>query len=95
LGDAYLNFGPLGIVLVFGLAGYLLRRWYYMMCGPTARPETVIVYAVSAYWIGIGSEQSVSVVVTLAFSYVAVAALLATVARHGYLSFGTRTSEVI
>jgi hypothetical protein len=84
LGDAYLNLGPVGILLVFGLAGYLLRRWYYVMCGPKARIELVVVYGVSAYWIAIASEQSLSVFVTLSLSYVAVAGVLAVVARRLY-----------
>lgn len=93
LGDAYLNLGPVGILLVFGLAGYFLRRWYCAMCGPKAGVETVVVYGVSAYWIAIGSEQSLSVVVTLTLSYVAIAAILAFVARRGVILGGSQSAE--
>jgi hypothetical protein len=88
LGDAYLNLGPIGIVLVYLVLGYVFRRWYHRLMGPAARPETVMLYGVSAYWIGIGSEQSVAVVFGLAFSYLAVASAIAIAARRGYLAFG-------
>jgi hypothetical protein len=84
LGDAYLNLGPIGIVLVFLTLGYLLRRWYRWSYGPKARPETIVIYAVSAYWIAIGAEQSLGVIVGLALSYVTIAAALGALARQGH-----------
>jgi len=75
---------------VFFVLGYLFRRWYFSLYGAKARPETLVVYAVSAYWIAMGAEQSLAIMVGLALSYVAVAAVLAIVARLGYSRFAAR-----
>jgi len=83
LGDAYMNFGPLGIVLVFSVLGYLLRRWYRWSYGAGARPETIVLYAISTYWVGMGAEQSISIAVPLAISYLGIAGVLVLIARGG------------
>jgi hypothetical protein len=87
LGDAYMNFGGFGIVIVYFVLGYLLRRWYRWAYGPSARPETIVLYAISAYTIGVGAEQSLAVDATLAISYLGVGALLAAIARYGPVYF--------
>lgn len=82
MGDAYLNFGTIGIVLVFLCAGFGLRWLYDRWIGRAPRPEGIVLYGLLVYWIAIGAEQSVAVITELALSYVAPVALLAFVARH-------------
>jgi hypothetical protein len=82
VGDAYLNFGTIGVGLVLLVIGYVLRRWYDGTVGRRPRPEWLLVYGASLYWIAISPEQSSGTATTLVVSYVAPAVLLALVARH-------------
>jgi len=82
MGDAYLNFGIIGVVLVFLGAGYGMRRLYDHLIGRAPRPEGVVLYGLLVYWIAIGAEQSAAVITELALSYMAPVALLAFVARN-------------
>ena len=81
LGDAYMNFGALGILVVFLAVGYGLRRWYDATIGSRPRPELLLLYAATAYWIVIWPEQSVAIMVEMVVSYVAPAILVAAAAR--------------
>lgn len=85
LGDAYLNFGGLGIVAVMLLLGYLLRRWYMRLEGRRWGPAGAVVYGASFYWLAIGAEQSLAVCTELFVSYTAMAVVvaLAAVRRRG------------
>ena len=80
-GDAYLNFGTPGVAVVFLLLGMLLRRWYEWSVGDRPRPETVLLYAASVYWMAISPEQTIAVVGGLLLSYLAPVALVALLAR--------------
>ena len=90
LGDAFMNFGPIGIVFVFLTLGYVLRRWYRWSFGPAARPESVVLYAITAYSIGIGAEQPFAGAVALALSYGGIGVMLAFVARATPQAFMAR-----
>jgi hypothetical protein len=80
-GDAFLNFGTPGVFLVFLILGVLLRRWYENTAGRRPRPETILLYATSVYWIAIGAEQSVPVISELFLSYVVPVGVLMVLAR--------------
>jgi len=80
-GDAYINFGTVGIALVFLLIGVLLRRWYELTVGDRPRPETLLLYAASVYHIASLPEQTVAITGSLFLSYLGPVALLVLLAR--------------
>ncbi len=82
MGDAYLNLGTFGVVLVFLGMGFGLRWLYDRWIGRAPKPEGIVLYGLLVYWIAIGSEQSVAVITELALSYIVPVALLAFVARN-------------
>ncbi len=82
MGDAYLNFGTVGVGAVFLLAGFGLRVVYDRLIGARPHPEGVVLYSLLAYWIAVGAEQSLAVVGELALSYLAPVVFLVIVARR-------------
>lgn len=80
LGDAYLNFGPIGVPLLMLALGVALRLWYDRL---TARRSAagVVVYAASLYWIAMAPEQALQVFLELVISYVAIAWVVTVIGR--------------
>lgn len=77
LGDAYLNFGPLGVPLMLFLFGLALGLWYRFLTQRKVSTARIVVYAASVYWIAISPEQSFEVSLELSISYVTIVALVA------------------
>jgi len=80
-GDAYLNFGTIGVFGVFLVLGFALRWWYERMVGSRPRPETVLLYAATVYWIALGAEQTIAVDGGLVLSYLSPVVLMVMLAR--------------
>ncbi|HWA40461.1 MAG TPA: oligosaccharide repeat unit polymerase [Gemmatimonadales bacterium] len=84
LGDGYLNFGPLGVPLLFLLLGLGLGLWYRYLTQRVVSTTRVMIYAASVYWIAISPEQSLEVALELALSYVGIAAVVATLGSSAF-----------
>jgi oligosaccharide repeat unit polymerase len=80
LGDAYLNFGILGVPLLLFLLGLGLRFAYDFLGGSKSGVGGAFIFAAAFYHIAIGAEQSLAGFLTLMISYVGVAVVLLMVA---------------
>jgi oligosaccharide repeat unit polymerase len=92
LGDAYQNFGPLGVPVLMLVLGLALRLWYDR-CTTRGSVMGAVVFAASLYWIAVAPEQSLQVILELAISYVAIAWLITLIGRRAsWWPFGSGPS---
>ena len=94
-GDAYLNFGTIGVFGVFFVLGFVLRWWYERMVGDRPRPETVMLYAATVYWIAQGAEQTVAIFGSLVLSYLAPVGLMVILARGRFPRWEATPAPVV
>jgi oligosaccharide repeat unit polymerase len=89
-GEAYMNFGPVGLCMVPLIYGIFLRRLYEWYNGCSSRPGTTLIYAVSIFQLsfnGIGSNVAAMLVGV-------VPALLPALGTAWLLSLGSERREV-
>ena len=77
VGDGYLNFGVVGIIVLMSVLGFSLRLFYDRLVGARPRVWGVFLYAATVYPIAISAEQNLATFLTLAASYLAIATLIA------------------